>query len=1312
MVVRICRLLVIAALLSWMDTAPAAVPLQVTVVTTDFTLPGKVLKMDRWGRQQGVRVAIVSVDDPPPGGPDQWLEDAGLVIIDTPVASHAERVRSLLAPTLARGDVPWLAIGGGPLAHARLDAAHASQLAQYYQEGGETNLRRMLEWLDLWRRGEAVDAVPPAQTMPATGYYHPDATDPFEHLDTYLDWRRQRGTPDQPRVALVISSYAYSSMQLRDVDALIAAIEKRGLTPIPLWFERNDPDGLVDALEGADVSALVNMTHLGNGKQRLRDFIALDVPALIASTSRGTTVEQWRDAAHGMNASAMATLLAVPESWGMSDPVVLAAVEDGEPVPIPEQVEMLADKLVALARLRDTAPAEKRLALMFWNYPHGERNLSASQLNLPESLESVTTTLAEAGYRVTPATAAEVIEAGQAMLAGWYRPDTLAGLIEQDRAATVPLADYRRWLNGLPQAQREALLKRWGDPASSPAVLPVDGVRAFVIPRWTLGNLVVMPQPPRAGEYGTATHDGAMPPAHAYLATYLWLRQQYAPQALIHFGTHGTQEWLPGKDRGLWAADWPNLAVGDLPVFYPYIQDNIGEAVQAKRRGRAVTISHQTPAFAPAGLYDELRDLHQIIHEYQLADEGPSRAAAARRLLEVAVQSHLHEDMGWSEAAIDEDFAGFLAALHDHLHQLARSAIPLGLHVFGEPAVPEHRLSTVMQQVGEEYFTALGLDPQEVFAEDFSELQASEPYRFLARYLREGEPIAAIEDPTLRGIVERAAASDRRLAETGEIEALLTGLRGGFVQPGEGGDPVRNADVPSGRNLYPFDPDKIPTRSAWDAGGEAFAQLLTSHQETHGTVPDKLTFVMWSVETVRHLGVVEAQVLHAAGLRPVWNEAGDVERIEIIPAAELGRPRVDVVVQVTGSYRDQFDGFMHKLDDALQRLALLDEAGNTIAANSRRIAADLVQRGVAPERAAALSRLRMFGNAPGDYGTDLADRVMDSTSWEDDGPLADQFLSRMQYGYGGGDWGTGGGANGNLLADQLAGTDGVVLPRSSNVYGVLNTDHVFEYMGGLTMAMQRVDGSTPELYISDLRSGTPRTTTAARFLATELRSRYLNPQWIQEMQQEGYAGTLQALDVANNLFGWQATARDTVRNDQWQAMHETYVLDKQQLGLDEWFERHNPTAQAQLIERMMEAVRKGYWDADEQTRRELAERWQELTSRHGADAGQQKTRAFIEQVAAGFGLDGAPPEAPAPGASPQGAQSSPPAAAAPPPQEAPVSEPASASTVRGQVMREITPDAPTEPAWKAWWGALLLLACTTFGGWRQSHPLSLSRSFQ
>jgi cobaltochelatase CobN len=326
------------------------------------------------------------------------------------------------------------------------------------------------------------------------------------------------------------------------------------------------------------------------------------------------------------------------------------------------------------------------------------------------------------------------------------------------------------------------------------------------------------------------------------------------------------------------------------------------------------------------------------------------------------------------------------------------------------------------------------------------------------------------------------------------------------------------------------------------------------------------------------------------------------------------------VVQVTSVYRDQFDSFMRLLATALDRLSELDEPGNSIATNNQRIAATLQNSGLSAEAARTAASYRIFSNAPGAYGTGVPGLALQSTTWDDDAALARQFLSSSRYAYGSQGWGQST-SDTNLLAEQLRGVQAVIMSRSSNLHGVLSTDHPFEFMGGLSAAIRHLDGASPQLLISDLRSNNVKTTGLAQFLAGELRTRYLNPQWIGAMQQEGYAGTLQVLSATNNLFGWQATDPRMVRDDQWQALFDTYVGDTRQLGTNEWFERHNPTAQAQVLERMAEAIRKGYWDASEETRHALAQRWQKLEQQFNVDTGAAVTRQFIADLAQGFGLD-------------------------------------------------------------------------------------------
>jgi len=1249
--------------------------LNVQVIATEFVLQGKIDRLAQLAADSDVVLtrASLSSQSPPPN----------LFILDTPRSADVAAVQRALGERLDNTRAPWIRVGGGPPAFGNLPEPVARQLIGYYTNGGERNLQRLFAYLRTWHDGQPTDAIAAPTELLEAGYYHPDAPGPFERVEDYLAWGAERWPADAPRVAFAIHRGALVDDQLQLVDALIARSEARGQAPMAFWMDDKDPQALTQALGPARSDVLVNLQHMQNGPARQAEFVALGIPVLAALTWREGNRAHWHASASGITPRTTATMLTVPESWGMTDPMVVAAVEDGEPTPLPKQLDALLAKVDRLARLRRLPPSQKHLAVMFWNHPDGQKNIAASNLNVPRSLAHLASALAGAGFDVPMRGEAELIETAQRLLGGYYRPETLEALLADALAISLPLADYQRWLASLPAPSRQALLERWGDPAGHWALRDIEGQPHFVIPGVHLGKLLLLPQPPRAGLPGEAYHDSKVPPNHLYLAAYQALRESFAADALIHFGTHGTQEWLPGKDRGLATTDYPFLALGDMPVFYPYIQDNIGEAIQARRRGRAVIISHQTPPFAPAGLYDELREMHALIHEYQQLDEGAVREDTAERIRQLALSSGLLEDLGWDETRMRASPDDFLLALHDHLHDLAQANLPLGLHTFGEPASAEHRLATVLQQLGEPYLDALGLTDDEPLADDFTGLQAGLPYRTLQRYLREGESLDSVSDALLREQIERARVLDARLADTGEMEALLSGLAGGFVAPGPGGDPVRNPEVPSGRNLYAFEADKLPTRAAYQAGAKAFDQLLETYREDHdGKMPRKLAFSLWSSEAMRHLGILESQVLHALGVRPVWDAGGRVQALEIIPADGLGRPRIDVVVQVTSVYRDQFDGFMRLLAEVVEQLARLDEPGNVVADNSRALAHRLHNQGVGTAVAERLSQLRLFGNEPGDYGTGVSQLTQDSTQWEDDSELAEQFLSRLQYGYGTGSWGDKIDDQ-NLFAEQLKGVQAAVMARSSELNGVLSTDHPFEFLGGLSLAIRHLDGASPSLYISDLRKAEPRTTGAARYLASELRSRYLNPQWISAMQQEGYAGTLEVLNVANNLWGWQAADRSMVRTDQWQALHDTFVMDQRELGLDQWFEAHNPTAQAQLVERLAEAIRKGYWDAPEQTRRELAERWQALTAEHGADAGEPITRAFIEQMATGYGLA---PDA----ASTAETPSSPDSAAA-------------GETVRGQVMQELAEQPNEAPS--PWWhllGIAALLSCLVLGAVRRA----------
>lgn len=1237
---------------------------RVRIVTNDFVLPGKLEKLSQLADQAKVQLESVYVETAP-GDPKDWLNGADLVILDTPRPMDAAKVRERLGSALAESKVAWIQVGGGPPAFENVSAQNARPLIGYYAAGGEANFKAMLAFIRAWRTGGAPVGITPPSPVASIGFYHPDAPSVFSSIDDYLNWSSKRWSDQASRVGFVIHSGLISGMETKVLDYFVHTSEKAGLAPIVFWFDASDPDGLTKILRPAKADALVIGTHLQNATARAEEFLRLDIPVLQAIGYRDGGPDEWSRAPSGMSAPLTATFLAVPESWGVSDPLVTDAVYKGEPTPIVGQAEALIAKLKRLTVLKHKPATDKRIGLMFWNYPPGEKNFSASNLNVPLSLHELTKALNASGYAVPVTEEGTFIEAGQAMLGGVYQPDQLAGLVDRGFATGLPLARYLAWFNGLPEMQRNWISERWGAPDTHFALRDIAGEKNFVIPRFQIGNMVVMPQLPRAGKPGEAYHDGKQPPDHFYLAAYLYLRESYAADALIHLGTHGTQEWTPGKDRGLSVDDFPYMAVGDLPVFYPYIQDNVAEAVQAKRRGRAVTISHQTPAFAPAGLYDELRDLHAKIHEYAQLDDGAVRESVKSEIIAAVTKANYQRDLGWDDAALNAEFDAFLSQLHDHLHVLAAHVMPLGLHTLGVPSRPEDRLSTVMQQLGQPFYELLDTEPDEFFATDFASLQNSKPYQYLKKYLRDESPTSEITNSELREFAERAIKLDRHLEQTGEIEALLAGLAGRLIAPGSGGDPVRNPDVPSGKNLFAFEADKLPTKAAYEAGGKALEQLVDAYRKEHnGAHPEKLAFSLWSSEAIRHMGVLESQVLHALGLRPVWNEGGRIVRLDIVPPSDMPRPRIDTVLQVTSVYRDQFDSFMRLLSDAIARIAQLDEMDSAIALNSREVATRLMKAGVSEDQARQLAVLRLFSNEPGDYGTGLPDGVLKSTSWETDAPLAEAFLDRMQYAYGGDHWGLHLKQT-NLLAEQLKGVQAAVLSRSSMLHGLLSTDHPFEYLGGISLAVRHLDGRSPSLYISDLREKASKVTPVSQYLSTELRARYLNPHWITGMKREGYAGTLEILNAVNNLWGWQVTDPATVRDDQWQSIHETFVNDIRNLELDKWFEANNPTAQAQIIERLVEAIRKGYWDAQEETRKQLLERAKELAEL-GAVISAAQTREFMAATAVGFGLS----------ASKAWSDAS----------EADVST-ANSQSVRGQVWQAVS-----EPITDARWDVLIIAA--------------------
>lgn len=1294
-VVRSAMTVVWCALLS-LAPQMAAASTKIAVLTTDFVLERKFILMRGVAEQEGIEFAFVQVNRAAPDAVRRTLDRAALVIVDAPRQDDQALIEKSVGTQLRDQKVATLfvMVMSPPrrMASLGLDVDAARALFTYYTNGTPINYARMFQFVKrhVWKTepGEA----PPPMELPPVGIYHSRADRIFPSLSAYLDWKGvASGAPKPPVIGVEISSSYIADGQTRMLDDLVERIEKAG--GLPVLFYRNPrgdrPGGASAGRQGgtetpasarpssggpallpgqvqpvpeqfaavpgrpptrltpiADLltadgklflDVLINATFVGSDPEgRKQEYEALGIPVTHTLAYReGDRAAYLKDKA-GVSSFFLPFLLTTPEYIGLVDPVLIYTNEQGEWVPIPEQADAAIGKALNLIALQRKPNAEKKIAVFTWNHPPGETNQSASHLNVPRSLAVLAARLKDVGYHVRPFTEQEVIEALPVMQRPRYRRYALAELAATDKAAFLPVETYKAWFATLPPQVQTEIVTFWGEPERSPWVIRRDGKPVFVIPRFEAGHLIVMPQPLR-GETATPDekkqyHDTKIPLNHHYLAVYLWTRTVFGADAIVHFGTHGTQEWTPGKERGLWMYDSPNLLIGNTPIVYPYIVDNISEAIHVKRRGRGVVVSHQTPPFAPAGLPQDVKILNDLLHQETSLEEGLVKQNLRRDIVRRVIAMGLHKDLGWKAEELEPRFDQFREDLHEYVEDMAAQAQPLGLHTLGVVAEDEHLAATVMQMLGKPLYERLGvISAQEAFSDDYTKLVGTKPFLFVKRYVMGTASLDELADPALRDLARLGREYLERLTTMREVDHVLDALAGRFVATSYGGDPIRNPDaLPTGRNMYGFDPSRVPTPAAYEAGKEALDSLIKEYRQRYGRYPDKLAFSVWSTETMRHLGILEGQILSAIGAKPVWDAGGRVIGVDVIPDAELGRPRIDVVISIIGLYRDQFPNVMERLNEAIVKVAALGGSNNPIRRHSDLVKATLLARGISAEVAEEYALTRIFGNESGDYGTKLPEKTLDSGSWEGDEPLATLYLSRMSWAYGPNPahWSEKlhdpQGREINVYAEHLRGTSAAVFSRSSNLRGLLDTDHPFEYLGGISLAVRYLDGTSPPMYISNLRDPKrAKLESASKFLATELRTVYHHPRYVSEMMKEGYAGTLELLDTVNNFWGWTAVDKTVVRDDQWQSFYDIYVKDRYRLGLREWFEQANPAALAQIAERMLEAIRKGYWQADQRMTRDLVRIYQELAQKYDVFSTNQVFRAYVTELAKGFGLGSA-----------------------------------------------------------------------------------------
>lgn len=1044
------------------------------------------------------------------------------------------------------------------------------------------------------------------------------------------------GAATGPLVAVLYYRAHHMSGNTGFVESLCERIEEAGGRPMPLFVAslRAPEPELIEELRAADAIVTTVLAAGGTkpaeasagGDDESWDagaLAALDVPILQALCLTGPR-SAWEENDEGLSPLDAASQIAVPEFDGRLITVPFSfkeTDEDGLPVYVadPERAARVAGIAVRHARLRHIAPADKRLALVLSAYPTKHSRIgNAVGLDTPASAVALLRRLREEGYDYgdEPVPGLESGDGDELIYAlieaGGHDQEWLTEEQLARNPVRIPAADYKRWYGTLPQELREQVEEHWGPP---PGEMFVDRSQNpdgdIVLAALRRGNLLILIQPPRGfGENPIAIyHDPDLPPSHHYLAAYRWIAASqedggFGADAMVHLGKHGNLEWLPGKNAGLSAACGPDAALGDLPLIYPFLVNDPGEGTQAKRRVHATLVDHLVPPMARAESYGDIARLEQLLDEYAaISAMDPAKLPAIRAQIWTLIQAaKLHHDLGLEERPDDEGFDDFLLHVDGWLCEVKDAQIRDGLHVLGSAPAGEARVNLVLAILRARQIwggtsslpglrEALGLD--ESAATRTTADAVEEQARGLVQAMDDAgwdlaavervtaelpeaqrEPVAAILAFAAREVVPRLAAT------TDEIDHAVHALAGGFVPAGPSGSPLRGLVnvLPTGRNFYSVDPKAVPSKLAWETGQALADSLLERYRTDHGDWPTSVGLSLWGTSAMRTSGDDVAEAMALLGIRPVWDDASRrVTGLEPIPADELGRPRVDVTLRISGFFRDAFPHVIGLLDDAVRLAASLDEPAdvNYVRAHAQ---ADLAAHG--DERRATT---RIFGSRPGTYGAGLL-QLIDSRDWRTDADLAEVYTVWGGYAYGRG-------LEGCPAREEMETAYKRIAVAAKNTdtreHDIADSDDYFQYHGGMVATVRALKGTAPEAYIGDsTRPETVRTRTLVEETSRVFRARVVNPRWIEAMRRHGYKGAFELAATVDYLFGYDATT-GVVADWMYDKLAQTYVLDPENRA---FLQEANPWALHGIAERLLEAESRGMWaEPDKETLTALRE---------------------------------------------------------------------------------------------------------------------------
>ena len=1039
---------------------------------------------------------------------------------------------------------------------------------QYWLSGTAVNVANLARYL-VQRygaaQGAAASVAAPAE-YPECGLYHPDVPGRINESLAALP-----AALGAPRVGLLlIRSYVLAG-NTAHYDAVIRALESRGIAPVPAFAAGLDNRAPIerfftDANGRATIDALVTLTGFSlvggpaySDAAAARTVLAqLDVPYLVTQALEFQSIEDWRSDARGLNSLQATLQIAIPELEGGANPIVFAGksssargTDGAQTQPIVERVEMLARRVSRLVANRRTARSARRVGIVLFGFPPNAGNVgTAAYLDVFASLWQTLQRLQREGYAVElPASLDELRDAivkGNAEQRG-----SLANVY-----AVVPADDHVRREPHL--AELEAV---WG-PA--PGRQLSDGASIF-IQGARFGNVFVGVQPGFGyeGDPMRLLFERGFAPTHAFSAFYRWLREDFGADVLLHFGTHGALEFMPGKQVGLDASCWPDRLIGDVPNVYLYASNNPSEGTLAKRRGAATIVSYLTPPVGNAGLYRGLLALKATLDRFAVLDPRAHDEEIAL-LLETAQRQAVELDLLPADATLIGDGGVRIDTLRARLLELEYTLIPDGLHVAGRAPSEEQRVSLLVA-IAREPRPELALP---TLADALGDASDDAARAAVQRWVVQG---ASNVPAPLTELVRYLRAVDASLCHNGELDGLVRALDGRFIAPAPGADLLRNPEVlPTGRNTYGFDPYRVPSPTAMHEGRAQVVRLLERHRVDTGALPETIAVVLWGTDNMKSEGGAIAQVLALLGAEPRFDSMGRLAGAQLIPLDALARPRVDVLITLSGVFRDLFPLQIRLLADAALLCATADEPLELNPIRRHALAAQ-AELGCDLETAA----LRVFSNAEGAYGANV-NLMVDAGSYEDESELGAAFATRKGFAYGRDAFA---GAQPALFARALAQTELSYQMLDSVELGATDVDQYFDSLGGLSRAVRGArGGQASPVYMGDQTGASGKVRTLDEQIELESRTRLLNPKWYEGMLRSGYEGVRAISSRVTNTVGWSATTGD-VAPWIYRDVATTFVTDDR---MRERLASLNPHATLAMTNRLLEASDRGYWQPDDE----------------------------------------------------------------------------------------------------------------------------------